>query len=350
MRPLIALKALLLAGVIGCSSPEPAPADAGSAPAESTQPEGVAANSLAGLTPDALELAAYLGHPEALKALGREAPPRLGEPKRWVRGLRPWGQEVTARAAVALARRALSFRSDAAPQAAVEATEAWIRSPTAERVAEAKAAYERSEARGEALSSAAPDGTDEAEMQAWEQSLKVAFLCTTCAELPGILAKGDEDAARRYLLSLFDSTASLESSRIPLSTEALDALSPEQKNEIGAAIATIHGPRKALSKEAGEGLREFFAAAEQRQQLAQAVAVQRIRRALLPWVLGEGDPVRRAHPNADGSRYVSAATQWQGIGALATIDAEDAERAKKQAERAKRKAEREEARRARQGK
>ncbi|HBP16403.1 MAG TPA: hypothetical protein DEA08_01245 [Planctomycetes bacterium] len=249
---------------------------------------------------------------------------------------------MTVRAAVALGRRALSFHTHAAPQAAVEAAEEWVRAPSAEQAASAEAASKVAEAHGEALSNSGPSGTEEEAFQAWERSLKAAFLCTTCAELPGVLARGDEEAATRYLLALVGSGASLESARIPLSTEALDALSPEQKKELGAAIATIHGPKRALTKEAGEGLREFLAAAKERQLLAEAIALERIRRALLPWVLGARDPVRQARPDADWSRYASAATTWKGLGALAAIDAEDAERAKRKAERA-------EARRARGG-
>jgi len=60
------------------------------------------------LDPTRLRLAAHLGHPAAVKALGPEAPPPPGDD--WVRALEDWGEEVCLRAALAVVRQLVSER------------------------------------------------------------------------------------------------------------------------------------------------------------------------------------------------------------------------------------------------
>ena len=52
---------------------------------------------------DDLRLAAYLGHPPAVAALGEEAPSQPDHVEGWVQGLAPWGERAVVQAALAAA-------------------------------------------------------------------------------------------------------------------------------------------------------------------------------------------------------------------------------------------------------
>lgn len=92
------------------------------------------------LAPDRLELAAHLGDPAAVQALGRDPlrPPTITI-ARWVRGIHParerqapWAREAFARAASAAARTTVDCfdeRSRVAAVAALDALDAWIACP-----------------------------------------------------------------------------------------------------------------------------------------------------------------------------------------------------------------------------
>jgi len=98
-------------------------------------------------------VAAYLGHPQARAALGAEAPPAVGaeDADAWVRGWFPWVRPVFSAALtrlhVAAGRAALprweqALPGDRRPHAALEAAEVWIVQPGAQTARVAREATE----------------------------------------------------------------------------------------------------------------------------------------------------------------------------------------------------------------
>ena len=106
------------------------------------------------VTPERLACAAFLGDAAAQQAVEARAPEpwELSDRDIWIARIKPVGKEALVRAVIAVSRRALAVwergPDDRRPRAAVEAAEAWVRSPTEELRKAADAAYADADAAG----------------------------------------------------------------------------------------------------------------------------------------------------------------------------------------------------------
>jgi hypothetical protein len=108
------------------------------------------------LPPGRLELAAHLGHPAALRALGRTARRESQDNLAWIVALEPWGAPVVVRALVAAARVVLPMfealaAEDDRPRRALEATLGWCDAPAPSSAQAARAAGKEAAAAAQTL-------------------------------------------------------------------------------------------------------------------------------------------------------------------------------------------------------
>jgi hypothetical protein len=98
------------------------------------------------VTQEGLELAACLGYPPALEAMGPDAPRDIRDMKRWCKRLDAFGHDACVRMIVAAARTLLPLleakgTAYTEAQAAVRAGAEWIECPCEEHVDQANQAY-----------------------------------------------------------------------------------------------------------------------------------------------------------------------------------------------------------------
>lgn len=99
------------------------------------------------LAPDRLQLAAYLGDPQARQALGEQAPAQVEQLSTWSEGLEQWGRDTLIRAALAAARLGLGvwrarYPADDHLPRGLESVERWVADPTPDHAVQVHLAVE----------------------------------------------------------------------------------------------------------------------------------------------------------------------------------------------------------------
>jgi hypothetical protein len=200
----------------------------------------------AALTPERLACAAFLGDAAAQQAIEARAPEpwELSDRDVWIARIKPVGKEAIVRAVLAVSRRALEvwelgFPDERRPRTAIEAAEAWVRSQTDETRKAAEAAYGGAD---EAATAAHPD---------------YSGLTQRLEDL------GDDDPP------------------------------DELRREIGLAEdRSDAGERAACAAKCASRTNATAAAQDLYQALRGAwLDATALRRELVPWLLGEGDPL-----------------------------------------------------------